>query len=189
MAAKENKSDFVAKLVNMIRKGTGAESGVAERKLREYCKKNGLDYDNLISAADEEKISNYIFKLKPLPHIVDLFRQVVGVVMNTYKPEVLQPRDGRRAKTLKIVQCTLKQKIEIDVMFGLMQDAYEKEFEDLVNAFIQRNMLFPATSDVPKDIPDPDYEKAHKIVRMSMTMGKVNVNPQIGEIHDVETED
>lgn len=123
------------KLLELARQGVSGEKDNAQSVLDKLFKKHGLTLDDLDSEYAEVcecefKFGNALER--------KLLLQVLFTVLNVSSIPVR--RDHRNSKTL-CVEATRAQALEIDLAWSLYREAFTKEQDRLLIAFIHKNRL------------------------------------------------
>jgi CRISPR/Cas system-associated protein endoribonuclease Cas2 len=156
-------------------RGVGGEKENAQRLLEHLCKKYNIDINSL----GEEQKDFYDYECKDIFE-KRLLNQIVSFVIDVNHPTLYYHRKGKNKGNILVYQITKKQHLEIKYLFGIYSEALKTEFDNVLNAFIQKNDIF--CSDSKSDPGDYDPKEIEKLMRYMATQEKIVVNKAIEHI-------
>lgn len=144
-------NDRLLKIVKLAKHGVGGEKDAALQKVKWFCEKNGLDFDEVMSS-DKDTIERwrYIFKVRSRAEL----RVAVQVAAKFLEKTEL--KGGCFNGVASIVFKTTKSKY-VEVVYAIEQylAVFRKErrmiIKSLTDGFIAKHKLYPPTPDNQED--------------------------------------
>lgn len=138
------------KLLNLARTGVGGEKDNAASILGKLLKKHNLTLDDLDPEGAPVTLFEFSYK-NELEH--KLLMQVVFNILNVsvVSGKSHPHRNGRKV----LIEMTRAQKLEVDLAYGLYRDAFRKEQERLLKAFVHKNNLYGPSPQTDLAAPPP----------------------------------
>lgn len=167
------------KLLELSRRGVGGERVNADRKLDELCAKHGIDRTEL----ERDNLDVRTIKLEYHgDHEYKLLVQVVGAVLNTHSPTLLQVG---RARTWVLVEAPAAQAVELEVAYAAHLSAMREELAVFLNAYFMRNSIYPASDNPDAEDAEPltpeQQLDARRARDMAYLLRRTHVRKQLGE--------
>lgn len=175
-------NDFIEKLIALARDGVGCERDVALRKLREYCQKNGIDFDKL-SFDGEPVIERRPFKIPRGKEAEHLWAQVYMMVRNVHD---VRYKDWRQFSDKAVLaDCTKQEQIEIMFAFEVYWAEYQRLKKNLLHAFMFKNHIHPRSRNPePQGNTKPVKRDWDAILGLAMGMPETTINKAIEDKGD-----
>lgn len=149
-------------LKNMARSGTKHEAAIAMSILERLN----------IDLQEEEPIELFNIDSKT-EYEWDIFRQTAAMILDT-RDLPLYVGKGR-GKKKRFIKCTKGQFSEIELFYGLYKRALNDELDITVQAFIQKNSIFPSEVDTATKMTD----EIRKVIRRADSVDRVTIRKQI----------
>ena len=143
-----DKTELLKKIQALAESGVGGEKKNAERLLDQLLKKYGITADEL--SEETRRDERFIYHGAEEEQ---LLIQVVYKVRNdkTGMYDAINPRTGRRRKTVLITSVTPSEKIEIEFLFDWYKKQWEREKKMFMSAFIQKHRIFGEATESAKE--------------------------------------
>lgn len=171
--------DKLRKIMNLAERGNAGERDAAGAMLRGLLEKYHLTVDDLTS---DLKTWHWI-ECGRSKYNKALLRQLYGAITDCHTVEY---RDSR---TMLAFYCTDMVAVELERQFEFYRKAMEKEFREqkdiIFSAFVQANMLFPATSDAgaPRDLSEDEVARIRAVIDMSSRMKRTTYHKALEQHH------
>ena len=160
----EKTKERIKKLQALAERGIGGEKTTATEKLQKLLEANGI---TSLDELETEEAQYCLFSYNGR-HEIKLLKQIIyKVVGNNENGTEFYRTTGKRQKIG--AYCTPTQKIEIELDFEFYRNAFYEELSSLMDAFIQKQRLFP--DDAPIKCADELTDKERKqLLKMSIYM-------------------
>jgi len=137
------------------------EKTAALKKLGHLMQKHGITEADL----EDDAISTYEFKCHGRQE-ERLLAQVLYKVFGSRDFEIYTlRRRGRKIPNTIGVDCTIGQKVEIDLLFDFYKELFNREIEAFFQAFIQKHQIFGTSTAEPKEISEEETLKMLQLMR------------------------
>ncbi|MCD7955898.1 MAG: hypothetical protein LUG93_09160 [Lachnospiraceae bacterium] len=158
----EKKKELLRKLNALAERGVGGEKETAKKKLEKMLAENGI---SSIEELDEEKKEYFLFSYNG-KHEIKLLKQCVYKVLGAGDEIIAYHSKGTKQKIG--YYCTKAQKIEIDLEFDFYRKAFYEELETFMEAFIQKQQIFPPDAPLmdTEKLTEEELRRYEKIVEM-----------------------
>lgn len=155
------------KLLELVRQGVGGEKDNAQSILSKLLKKHGLTLDDL--DPEYAEVCECEFKFGNALER-KLLLQVIFTVLNV--TTILGREEHKNSKVL-CIKATRAQKLEIDLAWSLYREAFTKEQDRLLIAFIHKNHLYGPDGGESKTSPEPSKLSKDDITAIVAMMGAI----------------
>jgi hypothetical protein len=158
------------KLLALADRGVGGEQATAQRMLQKLLNKHGLSIDDLL---DEKKV-DYTIKFTGAQEKILAF-QTISKFLGSKIRGIVRPASVT-------FECTHLQGVEISTHWKIYRDAWRRERDALMTAFLNRNDIFaPSTDEAPqRPAPNPEQMAHHRrALELAMTMSVTHVHAQL----------
>lgn len=152
-----DKMEIISKLKALSDRGIDGEKENATKLLHKLMKKYGITEEDI----EQEEVKTVWVTLKNKAE-VKICSQIIYAHFNNTN---LWQRRGHRTKYW--VELTPAQEIEFKYMLSVYLKSFYEEQEIFINAFIQKNQIFPINGPVT-DIDDLTAEEREKAIKSSM---------------------
>lgn len=147
------------------------EKHTAKKILSDYCKKHGIDMEELNEVETSEFLIKYDSGTK------EILIQIIGMVSRSSK---IYGVVGRTQAM--IFEGSESDHIRIEAMYDHYKKLYLEELEIFKRAFVHRNNLYPSGIDVnPKKVSQEELDKIRRSRKMSESVQKKDFNQQLKE--------
>lgn len=172
----KKEDELLKKLENLKQlsiRGVNGERENATVLLNKLMKKYGISEEDL--KENQTKIVWITLKNKAEERICSQIVYAYFEDVEVYKP--------KKNKTKCWLELTPAQEIEFKYLLSIYLDAFYKEQEILIDAFIQKNQMFPVNGSKTSidELSDEERIKAQKMLLMAENLEKVQVRKAIGE--------
>lgn len=161
------------KLMALADRGVGGEKQNAQRMLQKLLDKHGLTIAELL----EDKTEWHSFRYRGKEEET-ILSQTFFKILDAQKIGVIATKSELK------VRCTQFQAIEIQTHWDVYRTEYRKERKALLDAFIVRNSIYPATKpdqqQPSKPMSKADLDNAERAMGLARGMNKVQVHTRIG---------
>jgi len=169
----------IIKLQKLVEQGSEGEAQAAKLAIDRIVSNYGLSLDEII---EDEGVHEYTFKVNNARES-ELFNQIAGVVLNTYRPLI---KGNRLRPEVRVVELTKFQYAEMMDMFNWHRSNMNNEYKDMlkmfVEAYINKHNLFPVNRDcATSDISNFDFEKYRKMMKLSGMMADKSYRKQLNQ--------
>ena len=137
-----NLKERLKKIQALAERGERGEKISAKRKLDELLAANGMTEADI----NEDQVQYYLFSYSGAPYRYKLLQQIIYKVKGRSNQYKIYRSKGTRNKIG--LYCTPAEKLEIDLDFEFYSNLFDREVQILLDAFIQKQDLFP--SDCPE---------------------------------------
>ncbi|TPG60089.1 hypothetical protein [Ewingella americana] len=167
------------KIYELALKGVGGEKDNAESLLQKLLAKHEMTLEDLVDS--EEKVYQYCFPVKTIFERT-LLTQILLKVLNAHT--VYYTRYGKSKQ--KWYELTPTQFFEVDMLYGLYKQAWNKELEATISAFLSVNDIFPASENPnPSKRTKPISDEEMEAIWAKMSgMKPVKVHKQLSYSED-----
>lgn len=160
------------KIQALAERGVGGEKISAEKKLKKLLADNNLTEEDL----NETETHYYLFSYSGAPYLKPLLGQIIYKVIGYNDGNGIAMYKSKHTRNKYGIYCTPAQKVEIDLEFEFYSNLFAKEVDLLLNAFIQKQDLFPEdgpTSSINLNNMAPqEKEEYRKMVAFAKNMDK-----------------
>ena len=168
-----NKKEILQKLKTLADRGVNGEKENAENLLSKLMKKYNISEDEL----EQEYTKDVFVTLRNYAE-----RKICCQILYAYfNGANLYKRHGDRTKYF--TELTPVQEIEFKYMLSVYIDAFYKEQDIFIRAFIYKNGIFPVNGEVidPSELPAEERGKSLRASLMMQGMEKTIIRKCIGE--------
>ena len=137
MTSNDRIKQRIMKLVALAKKGVGGERVNAQSMLNKLLKQHNISLEELDNESQPLELFEFYYNGE---FELRLLFQVMSQVLATSDIEYFRTP---RARTKIKVEMTKAQKIEVDTAFEVYSKGLVKELDRCLNAFIQKNAIFP----------------------------------------------
>jgi len=156
----------ILKLQKLAEQGEGGEAQNARMAIEAIVNRYGLSLDEILND-NQEKMYKWTVKTA---REKQLWRQCLGVVLNTWQPPCYQEKGNSYALLAKL---TKLQYAEMSDMYAFHKANMEREYKEMIenftNAYFGKHSIYPA-SDVENHTDNVDTERLKKIWKMQQMM-------------------
>ena len=150
------------------------EKASALKKLNELMKKHGITEADLY----DEAVSMYQFKFKGKVEKTLLY-QIFWKVLNIQEIQTyFIERQGRKISNMIGLDCTERQKLEIDFLFDFYKKLYLKEEKAFINAFILKHKLYGMSPENDKNDKCKELSKDEVLQIQQLMKGMKTDSPR-----------
>jgi hypothetical protein len=144
--ALETIKELMRKIHQLAEKGVGGEAENAQKKLATLLTRYGMTIDDITA----EEMKTYPFRYTGKRDST-LLRQCAAKVMGKWRGEYSFRRGQSKQKTREMIgfDLTATEHADLTEMLAYYREAYEKECDAMLAAFIQHHELFPDTTANP----------------------------------------
>jgi hypothetical protein len=150
----------IKKLQALAERGVGGEKDTAAAMLQKMLEKNGL---HSLEELETDEVEYFLFSYSG-KHETTLLKQCMYKVIGAETGRAYYRTTGTRQKIG--TYCTKAQRIEIELEFEFYRNCFYEEMETFMQAFIQKQGIFP--SDAPHRNIDVRELTEDDIKRMAM---------------------
>lgn len=172
MTTKEEIIEKVQKMKALAERGIGGEKENATQMVERMMEEYDITEDDLREDAVERRWLRFNSKDK---YAKKLMAQIIYAVTGVGEYWT------RGRKAVAGVECTAAQEIEIASKYAFYYEAYLEDLEVFYSAFINKNGIFPETTDSDDDDEEReiDYEYLKKVQGMMKGMEKHDYHKQL----------
>lgn len=156
-----NKIELLRKIKTLAERGIGGEKEGAQLTLSRLMKKYGIDEEQLEKECKEAAFFSYSQEWERR-----LLNQIIYMVTGEAGYGCVGFYSKRKRKQLGI-DCTVAERLEIDANYEFYKRAVEKELEIFLEAFVQKNRIFPS----PKKSKDKNRTEEPEDLNRLMKIG------------------
>lgn len=152
-----NKNELLLKLKELAKRGINGEKENATKLLHKLMKKYGISEEEI----QEEEKKDVIITLKNQAE-----KRICRQILYAYFDNMPIYKCSLRSRTQYCLEMTAAQEIEFKYLLSVYLDSFYEEQDIFINAFIQKNKIFPPNVET-KYIEDMTPEEKGRSLRAS----------------------
>jgi len=169
--------ELAQKLKALSERGVGGERENAIDKLDRLMQRHKITFDDL--ETETRHLRTFRFRNR---YDRDILIQIMFKVLNVRSMRISHDRGTRG---MRKIQVTDAEYLEITAMHEFYWKAFKREMKIFVDAFIQKNRLFPDSAGPGKDISELSPREWDRLVKMSgMMEGMETYVPPTRGLHE-----